>query len=50
VSKLRSNHRVGKEVVHSTMAKIWRVYSLFTFQEINTNMFVITFTCHEDKR
>ncbi|XP_042944639.1 uncharacterized protein LOC122278524 [Carya illinoinensis] len=50
VCKLWSNRRVGKEVVRSTMTKIWKVSSSFSFQEVSTNLFVIVFECQEDAR
>ncbi|XP_042990316.1 uncharacterized protein LOC122317333 [Carya illinoinensis] len=49
VCKLWSDRRVGKDIVRATMAKIWRVDRSFTFQEVSTNLFVITFVCKEDK-
>ncbi|XP_042974862.1 uncharacterized protein LOC122306500 [Carya illinoinensis] len=49
VGRLWAERRVGKEVIRSTMAKIWRVGRGFGFQEIATNLFVIMFENQEDK-
>lgn len=43
VCRLWSDRRMGKDVIRSTMVKIWKVGSSFHFQEINTNMFIIIF-------
>lgn len=50
VEKVCSNRKVGKDVVYSTMTKIWRVSKPPTFVEIQPNTFVITFVNQGDKR
>lgn len=39
----------GKEVLGTTMAKIWKISKPAMFQECGQNMFVITFATHAKK-
>lgn len=49
VGKIYSNHLISKEVIRSTMAKIWKVRKSFYFQDISPNLYVIIFENEVDK-
>ncbi|XP_042950114.1 uncharacterized protein LOC122282228 [Carya illinoinensis] len=49
VGKICSERKIGREVVRSTMEKIWRVERHMEFQEIGNNSFIITFSSKKDK-
>ncbi|XP_042952214.1 uncharacterized protein LOC122289295 [Carya illinoinensis] len=48
VGKIWIDRQIGREFVESTMGKIWRVSKPARFQEIGSNMFIITFFTHAD--
>ncbi|XP_042939405.1 uncharacterized protein LOC122274431 [Carya illinoinensis] len=50
VGKMLSNRKVSKEIVRSTLAKIWKLQRSFNFFEICSNLFVISFECLDDKK
>ncbi|KAF5454481.1 hypothetical protein F2P56_024141 [Juglans regia] len=49
ISKILSDRQIGKNIVESTMAKVWRLSKPATFAEMGRNIFVITFANHADK-
>lgn len=48
VGKLCTDCLISKEVIRSTITKIWRVSKPFQFQEVSPNLFVITFENETD--
>lgn len=48
VGKLCSDHVVGKEIMRSTMAKLWRIRKAFVFHNISPNPSAISFKEHMD--
>ncbi|KAF5481617.1 hypothetical protein F2P56_002257 [Juglans regia] len=49
VGKICSTRRIGKEIVKSTMEKIWRVGKPLDFEEIVFNYFAISLASARDK-
>lgn len=49
IGKIWSKRQIGKQVVESTMAKVWRLSKLAIFIEMGQNTFIITFATHADK-
>ncbi|XP_042958054.1 uncharacterized protein LOC122293569 [Carya illinoinensis] len=50
VGKLISDRKVNKEVIRSTMNKVWRLAGSFTFHDILPNLFVVTFDNQKDRQ
>lgn len=50
LGKLCSNRRIGKDILQTTMGKIWKISRKPIFKEINQNLFTITFGTEEDKK
>lgn len=49
VGKIHSSRYISKEVLGSTMEKVWRISKAAIFLEVCTNTFVITFNTIADK-
>lgn len=49
IGKIWTNRFIGKNLVESTMVKIWRLSKLATFREVRPNVFSITFANHANK-
>lgn len=49
IKKLCNNRVVEKNVIQTTMVKVWRVSKLATFTEVGKNTFIITFETITDK-
>lgn len=50
IGKVCSEHNIGKDIIGSTMARIWRISKRPIFQEVDINIFVVTFATHADKQ
>lgn len=50
VGKICSMRIISKEILGSTMAKVWRVSKSAIFTAVSTNIFVITFEIKADKQ
>lgn len=48
VGKLHSDRNINKEVIRSTMMKIWNPLQPFTVQNIGPNLFIFCFDCRTD--
>lgn len=49
IGKICLEKQIEKEVLASTMAKVWRLSKQAMFQEVGSNVFVIAFNTHADK-
>lgn len=49
VGRVTTERSVGKWVLESTMAKVWRISQPASFREVRPNVFVITFASQTDK-
>lgn len=49
VGKLLSDRKMNKEVIRATTSKIWKLRRTFTFHEIISNLFVVTFCNQRDR-
>ncbi|XP_040987678.1 uncharacterized protein LOC121235396 [Juglans microcarpa x Juglans regia] len=49
ISKIWSDRQIGKNIIETTMAKVWRLSKPAIFIEMGKNIFVITFATHADK-
>lgn len=49
VGKIFFKNNISREIVRSTMGKIWRISKSTTFIEVGTNMFIIMFATETDK-
>lgn len=50
VGKVYIDRLIGREVLASTLAKIWRISKLATMLECGSNSFTVTFMTHVDKQ
>ncbi|XP_042942844.1 uncharacterized protein At4g02000-like [Carya illinoinensis] len=50
IGKVCTERGVGRDVIAKTMARIWRISKRAIFQEVERNVFVITFATHADKQ
>ncbi|KAF5470878.1 hypothetical protein F2P56_011366 [Juglans regia] len=50
IGKVCSDRSVGKDIISNAMAKIWRISKRAIFQEVDKNVFVLTFATHADKQ
>lgn len=50
VGKIHLERRIGKEVISTMIATIWKISKLAIFVEAGSNTFIITFTIHADKQ
>lgn len=49
VGKICSERNVSRDVIQSTMGKIWKLSKAVIFKEVERNMFIITFNTEADK-
>lgn len=49
ISKIWLDWQIGKNIVETNMAKVWRLSKPATFTEMGRNIFIITFANHADK-
>ncbi|XP_035543563.1 uncharacterized protein LOC118347656 [Juglans regia] len=49
ISKIWSDRQIGKNIVETTMAKVWRLSKPAIFTKMGKNIFIITFATHADK-
>lgn len=49
IGKVCGDRVVGKDLISSMMGKIWRISKKAVFQEVEKNIFVVTFATHADK-
>lgn len=49
LGKLCSNRSIGKEVIQTTMGKIWKICRKVIFKEMSQNLFMITFATEQTK-
>ncbi|XP_042980007.1 uncharacterized protein LOC122310195 [Carya illinoinensis] len=50
IGKICSDRAISKEVIANAMGKIWRISKRAVFQEVEKNVFVITFANHADRQ
>lgn len=50
MGKVCIKQAISKEVVITTMAKVWRISKPAVFKELGNNVFIITFETHADKQ
>lgn len=50
VGKLQANRKRNKEVLQSSLVKIWKTLKSFTIVDIRPNLFIIKFDCQYDKQ
>lgn len=50
VGKVWVERSIGKLVIETTMAKVWRISRKAQFQKVGTNIFVTTFANQADKQ
>lgn len=50
VGKIHAKRTITKEVMRSTLVKLWKTTKLFTIFDISPNIFVIKFECQTDKQ
>ncbi|KAF5454944.1 hypothetical protein F2P56_024573 [Juglans regia] len=49
VGRVMVERSIGRGVIETTMAKVWRISKPASFREVRTNVFVITFATQADK-
>lgn len=50
VGKVCTKRAISKEVIVTTMVKVWRVSKSSIFKYLGNNVFIITFEIHADKQ
>lgn len=49
LGKFCSNRRIGKEIIQTTIGKIWKISRKAIFEEMSQNLVTITFVTKADK-
>lgn len=50
IGKIWNDRQFGKQVVESTLTKIWSLSKLTVLREVGRNMFVVIFATHANKQ
>lgn len=50
ISKVRGDRVLGKNIIETTMAKIWRLSAKAQFREVGSDIFFISFATHANKQ